>query len=101
MATPEMDRGVEELGEGVGVAVADNPGPLTLDGTRSYRIGSRRAVLLDPGPDRPGGLRRLFRLVGEATDMLRGKNPVREQMPEREGFDEVNRRTVEAYKNMK
>lgn len=58
---------MEELGGGVGVAVADNPGPLTLDGTRSYRIGSRRAVLLDPGPDRPGGLRRLARLVGEAA----------------------------------
>jgi glyoxylase-like metal-dependent hydrolase (beta-lactamase superfamily II) len=56
-----------ELGEGVGVAVADNPGPLTLDGTRSYRIGARRAVLLDPGPDRPGGIDRLVELVGEAV----------------------------------
>jgi glyoxylase-like metal-dependent hydrolase (beta-lactamase superfamily II) len=55
-----------ELGEGVGVAVADNPGPLTLDGTRSYRIGARRAVLLDPGPDRSGGIARLLELVGEA-----------------------------------
>lgn len=54
-----------ELGEGVGVVVADNPGPLTLDGTRSYRIGARRAVLLDPGPDRPGGIDRLVELVGE------------------------------------
>jgi glyoxylase-like metal-dependent hydrolase (beta-lactamase superfamily II) len=56
-----------ELGEGVGVVVSDNPGPLTLDGTRSYRIGTRRAVLLDPGPDRPGGIDRLFELVGEAV----------------------------------
>ena len=56
-----------ELGEGVGVAVADNPGPLTLDGTRSYRIGTRRAGLLDPGPDRPGGVDRLVELVGEAV----------------------------------
>jgi glyoxylase-like metal-dependent hydrolase (beta-lactamase superfamily II) len=56
-----------ELGEGVGVAVADNPGPLTLDGTLSYRIGTRRAVLLDPGPDRPGGIDRLVKLVGEAV----------------------------------
>lgn len=58
---------VSELGEGVGVVVADNPGSLTLDGTRSYRIGTRRAVLLDPGPDAPGGLERLVELVAGAT----------------------------------
>jgi glyoxylase-like metal-dependent hydrolase (beta-lactamase superfamily II) len=56
-----------ELGEEVGVVVADNPGPLTLDGTRSYRIGARRAVLLDPGPDRPAGIDQLVELVGEAV----------------------------------
>ncbi len=56
-----------QLGEEVGVVVADNPGPLTLDGTRSYRIGARRAVLLDPGPDRPEGIDRLVELVGEAV----------------------------------
>ncbi|MEX2526307.1 MAG: MBL fold metallo-hydrolase [Gemmatimonadota bacterium] len=30
--------------------LADNPGPFTLDGTRSYRVGRRKVVLLDPGP---------------------------------------------------
>jgi hypothetical protein len=40
-------------------------------------------------------------LVGEATDMLRGEQPVGEQMPQRKGFDEVNKRTAEAYRNMK
>jgi glyoxylase-like metal-dependent hydrolase (beta-lactamase superfamily II) len=56
-----------ELGEGVAVTVAGNPGPLTLDGTRSYRIGVRHAVLLDPGPADPDQLERLASLVGDAT----------------------------------
>ena len=30
--------------------VAGNPGPLTLDGTRSYIVGERHAVVIDPGP---------------------------------------------------
>lgn len=57
----------DELGAGVGSAVGDNPGPLTLDGTRTYRIGVGQAVLLDPGPDLPGQIERLRELVGRAA----------------------------------
>lgn len=32
---------------------ADNPGPLTLDGTNSWLVGSRPAWLIDPGPALP------------------------------------------------
>lgn len=39
------------LGPAVVVVVAANPGPLTLDGTRTYIIGRGRAAVLDPGPD--------------------------------------------------
>lgn len=30
---------------------APNPGPFTLDGTRSWLLGRREAVVIDPGPD--------------------------------------------------
>lgn len=38
----------------VSVRRADNPGPMTLDGTRSYRLqapGAPAGVVVDPGPD--------------------------------------------------
>ncbi len=44
--------------------VADNPGPLTLDGTRSYIVGRERAVLVDPGPAIDRHLERLRERVG-------------------------------------
>lgn len=38
------------------VVRADNSGPMTLDGTRSYVLGDRRVAIVDPGPDDPAGL---------------------------------------------
>lgn len=35
----------------VKILVADNPGPLTLDGTRTYVLGCEPCVVVDPGPD--------------------------------------------------
>ncbi len=32
---------------------ADNPGPFTLDGTRTFFVGDRSVALVDPGPDDP------------------------------------------------
>ena len=40
-------------------------------------------------------------LVGEATKMARGQAPVTDRIPERDGHDDVNKRTAEAYKNKK
>lgn len=44
------------------VLLADNPGPMTLDGTNSYVLAgpqSRSVIIVDPGPDDERHLRRL------------------------------------------
>lgn len=45
------------------VVRADNPGPLTLDGTRSYVLGRRRLLIVDPGPDDLSHLEALAEVV--------------------------------------
>lgn len=54
-----------DLGRGVVAVVAENPGPLTLDGTRTYVIGSSRPIVLDPGPADSRHLERIERVLGE------------------------------------
>lgn len=48
---------------------AGNVGPFTLDGTRSYRIGERTAVLLDPGPDVESHVRALASWLSDADEV--------------------------------
>lgn len=45
------------------VVRADNPGPMTLDGTRSYVLGEQRVAIVDPGPDDSTGLEALEEAV--------------------------------------
>lgn len=58
-----MKRHVAEPEAGLRFSVADNASPMTLDGTRNYLVGRRRALLLDPGPSGPGQRRRIRRLA--------------------------------------
>lgn len=51
---------VRGVAAGVSVLLADNPGPMTLDGTNSYLLaGSGGLVVVDPGPDDEHHLRAL------------------------------------------
>jgi glyoxylase-like metal-dependent hydrolase (beta-lactamase superfamily II) len=44
---------------------ANNPGPMTLQGTNTYVVGRDPAVVIDPGPDEAGHIEAI-REVGEA-----------------------------------
>lgn len=58
-----MPPGASESRDLVEWVVAGNAGPLTLDGTRSYVVGHRRVVIIDPGPDLSSHLENLAGLV--------------------------------------
>lgn len=45
---------------------ADNPSALTLDGTRTYLVGSRHLAVIDPGPALPDHLEELVFTIGGA-----------------------------------
>jgi len=46
------------------VVRAPNASPLTLDGTRTYLVGTRRVAVLDPGPDLPAHLDAIVGALG-------------------------------------
>jgi glyoxylase-like metal-dependent hydrolase (beta-lactamase superfamily II) len=48
---------------------AGNASAFTLDGTRTYRVGSTRTVLLDPGPDVADHVRALVSWVADAEEV--------------------------------
>lgn len=52
---------IRGVAAGVGVLLADNPGPMTLDGTNSYLLAGSAGsvVIVDPGPDDERHLRLL------------------------------------------
>ena len=50
--------------------LAPNPGPFTLDGTRSYVVGGRRAAVIDPGPSLDAHLSVLTEAVEGAEEVV-------------------------------
>lgn len=50
--------------------LAPNPGPLTLDGTRSYVVGREAAAVIDPGPAIESHVSALARTVAGAADVV-------------------------------
>lgn len=46
---------------------ADNPSPMTLDGTRTFIVGHARPVVIDPGPDDPRHLQAITLALGGGT----------------------------------
>lgn len=49
----------------LGEVLAPNASPMTFDGTRTYLIGRRRVVVLDPGSEAPVHLDAIARAVGD------------------------------------
>ncbi len=49
--------------------VADNPGPFTLDGTRTYLVGRERVAIIDPGPYVDSHVRAVVREVADAEQV--------------------------------
>lgn len=49
--------------------LAQNASPLTLDGTRTFIVGSARAAVIDPGPDLPQHLDALLRALRGASSL--------------------------------
>jgi glyoxylase-like metal-dependent hydrolase (beta-lactamase superfamily II) len=44
---------------------ANNPGPMTLEGTNTYLVGREPTVVIDPGPDDPGHIEAIRRAASE------------------------------------
>ena len=54
----------------VRLVLAPNPGPMTLDGTNTWILGSRRTIVVDPGPDDEAHLRRVADEAGDVALVL-------------------------------
>ncbi|HEY5981027.1 MAG TPA: MBL fold metallo-hydrolase [Microlunatus sp.] len=66
-----------EIAPGVTLVLAHNPGPMTLDGTNTWILGSAAhgapggpSLVVDPGPLDEGHLRRVHEVAGEVAEIV-------------------------------
>jgi glyoxylase-like metal-dependent hydrolase (beta-lactamase superfamily II) len=73
LAHPAYGRVRQVTGQAA-VLLADNPGPMTLDGTNTWLLRDRpdrgEAVVIDPGPDDVAHLDRIVAAAGRVTEIL-------------------------------
>ncbi|MGB5104986.1 MAG: MBL fold metallo-hydrolase [Steroidobacteraceae bacterium] len=61
---------VRQIAAGIWRIVAPNPSALTGPGTNTYVVGSRRPVVIDPGPDDEAHLDRILAVTGGSIDRI-------------------------------
>lgn len=61
---------VTQLSERITLVRANNPSPMTLEGTNTYVIGERAPIVLDPGPDDIEHLERVLDAAGPVSLVL-------------------------------
>ena len=54
---------------GLAHVLAENSGPFTLDGTRTYLVGRDQVAVIDPGPDLPAHVQAVVRAVAGARSV--------------------------------
>lgn len=57
------------------VLLADNPGPMSLDGTNTWLLGGAASVVVDPGPDDEAHLRRVASLTRPEVVLITHGHP--------------------------
>lgn len=56
-----------QLEPGLRLVRAENSSPMTGNGTNTYLVGTKALAVIDPGPDDPAHLARLFKAIGTST----------------------------------
>ncbi|MGH7459252.1 MAG: MBL fold metallo-hydrolase [Longimicrobiaceae bacterium] len=59
-----------DLPAGVRMVKAGNPSAMTLDGTRTFVVGSTQPAVIDPGPDDPAHLGAVLRLLAGVVPVV-------------------------------